>query len=79
MEAPTQCSDSVNSDTNHASQGCSLVSSQPAWPSEVLFLGDPLNARLRQNDLVLQEFSFARLIEETDPLCTELLPSRGLQ
>lgn len=45
-------------------------------------LRDPsLSARLGQNgrDYVLQEFSFARLIEKTDQLYTELLQTRGLQ
>ncbi|SRR5579871_1140209 len=45
-------------------------------------LRDPaFSARLGQNgrDSVLQEFSFARLIEKTDQLYTELLQSRGLQ
>jgi L-malate glycosyltransferase len=45
-------------------------------------LRDPaFSARLGQNgrEFVLREFSFARLIENTDQLYTELLRSRGLQ
>ena len=82
MEAPTQCSDPVISDTNHASQGSSMVSPQLAGRDrEFFFLGDRTNDRLGRNgrDCILQESSFARTVEETYQLYTEPLQSRGMQ
>jgi hypothetical protein len=80
MEAPTHCPDPVICNTSRASLG-SLVNPRSAHPVRgVLFLSDTPNARLGQNGRELAcGLGLARLIENADQFCIDLLQPRGME